>query len=90
MGCLTMGYGVNPINWLHRLFLPSWTWDRSPDHDHPHKRRYTRLYRRKRGIVRNLWIASGLVMIALATPAMILAIAMGTTFLSFVILDETA
>jgi len=81
---------VNPKEWFHRLFLPSWTRDQSPDRDHPHKRRFTRVYRRKQGIVRNLWIASGLAMIVLATPAMVLAITMGTTFLSFVILDETA
>lgn len=81
---------MNPIEWLHRLLLPTWAWDRSPDSNHPHKRRFTPVYRRKKGIVKNLWIASGLVMIVLATPAMALAIAMGTTFLSFVILDETA
>jgi hypothetical protein len=40
--------------------------------------------------VKNLWIASGLVMIVLATPATIMALTLGTTFLSFVILDETA
>jgi hypothetical protein len=81
---------LNPSKWLCRLLLPSWTGDQSPDRDHPHKRRFTRVYRRKKGIVRDLWIASGLVMILLATPAIALAIAMGTAFLSFVILDETA
>lgn len=81
---------MNPIDWLHRLVLPEWTKDESPDHQHPHKRRFTRRYMRKKGIVKNLWIASGLVMILLATPALVLAIALGTTFLSFVILDETA
>ena len=81
---------LSPKDWLNRLLLPHWTRDRSPDHNHPHKRRFTRLYRRKQGIVKNLWIASGLVMIVLATPATIMALTLGTTFLSFVILDETA
>lgn len=76
-------------NWFHRLVLPAWTRDQSPDCDHPHKRRFTPGYRRKKGIVRNVWIASGLVMILQASPALILALALGTTFLSFMILDET-
>lgn len=89
-GLLTMELNVKPKNWLHRFVLPHWTRDRSPDRNHPHKRRFTPIYRRKKGIVKNLWIVSGLVMIALATPAVILALTLGTTFLSFVILDETA
>jgi len=81
---------MNPKDWLHRLVLPQWTHDQSPDQSHPHKRRFTAGYRRKQNIVRNVWIASGLVMILQATPAFILAIALGTTFLSFLILDETS
>jgi len=81
---------MNPKEWLHRLVLPHWTRDRSPDGNHPSKRRFTRIYQRKQGIVKSVWIASGLVMILVATPAMILAITLGTTFLSFVILDETS
>ena len=71
------------------LILPHWVGDRSPDLDHPHRRRFTELYRRKKGIVRNLWLGSGLLMLLVATPALVLAMALGTTFLSFVILDET-
>ena len=78
-----------PRAWLYKLILPHWTRDRSPDQNHPHKRRFTHVYRRKQGIVKNLWIASGLAMIFLATPAMVMALTLGTTFLSFVILDET-
>lgn len=81
---------MNPKEWLHRLVLPHWTRDRSPDCNHPSKRRFTPIYQRKQGIVKNVWIASGLVMILVATPAMVLAITLGTTFLSFVILDETS
>jgi len=80
---------VNPLDWLQRHVLPQWTQDESPDREHPHKRRFTPAYLRKKGIVKNLWIGSGLLMILLATPALMLALTMGTTFLSFVILDET-
>ena len=81
---------LDPKGWLFELILPHWAKDRSPDRNHPHKRRFTGLYRRKKCIVRNLWIGSGLLMIVVATPALILAMALATTFLSFVILDETA
>lgn len=74
---------------IRRIVLPQWTEDRSPDRHHPHRRRFTKGYRRKRGIVKNVWIASGLVMAIQASPAIIVALALGTTFLSFVILDET-
>jgi hypothetical protein len=60
-----------------------------PDEDHPHRRRFTPGYRRKRGIVKNVWIGSALVMI-LQPPAIVVAMVLGTTFLSFVILDETS
>lgn len=75
--------------WLRQAVLPRWAEDRCPDHEHPHRRRFTAVYRRKQCIVKNVWIASGLVMAVLASPAIIIAMALGTTFLSFVILDET-
>jgi hypothetical protein len=80
---------VNPQEWIRRLIMPRWVEDRAPQHDHPHWRRFTAKYRRKRSIVKNVWIVSGLVMALEASPAIIVAMALGTTFLSFVILDET-
>jgi hypothetical protein len=76
-------------SWLQKYLLPNWADDRSPDADHPHRRRFTRRYRKKQDIVKNVWICSGLLMLVQATPAAILALGLGTTFLSFVILDET-
>ena len=80
---------MNKPGWIQRHVLPHWVQDRSPDSRHPHRRRFTAGYRRKQGIVKNIWIASGLVMVIHASPALIVAMALGTTFLSFVILDET-
>lgn len=54
---------------------------------HPGWRRYTRRYRRKRSLVKNVWIVSGLMMIGLPAAAPVLAL--GTTFIAFMILDET-
>ena len=76
--------------WLKNRILPDWVNDCSPDHEHPHRRRYTARYRRKRCIVKNIWICSGIIMLLQATPALIIALALGTTFLSFMILDETS
>lgn len=76
-------------NWLTQALMPDWLNDTSPDRNHPHRRRFTATYRRKRGIVKNIWIGSGLVMAVQATPAVIISLLIGTTFLSFVILDET-
>ncbi len=56
---------------------------------HPTFRRYTRRYRKKQRIVRDMWILSGLLMLCMPL-SLILILAMGTTFLAFVILDETA
>lgn len=75
--------------WIFALMMPHWTSDRIADDQHPHRRRFTVRYRRKQGIVKNIWIGSGLLMALQSTPAIIFAIALATTFLSFVILDET-
>ena len=56
---------------------------------HPIWRRYTESYRRKRRIVRDLWITIGIVMLNVPTGA-IPVLALGATFASFMILDETA
>jgi len=55
---------------------------------HPHLRRQTERYKRKKRLVRDLWLISGVVMLHLPVN-MILALALATTFLSFTILDET-
>ena len=60
-----------------------------PDKErHPTFRRYTRRYRRKRKIVRDMWIVSGLLMLCVPLNV-ILALLLGTTFLAFMVLDET-
>lgn len=77
------------IEFLRRHLLPIQADDNLPDHTHPHRRRYTAAYRRKLSICKNIWIVSGLIMIAQATPAGILGLGLVTTILSFAILDET-
>lgn len=55
---------------------------------HPSWRRTTHKYQQKKKLVRDLWIGSGLLMIP-APPMLVLAMALTTTLLAFVILDET-
>lgn len=74
--------------WLQHL-LPDWADDSTPDAAHPHRRRFTQRYRRKQGIVKNVWIVSGAIMILNGALATIIALSLATTFLSFMILDET-
>lgn len=74
---------------LRNILLPDWAKGNCGDANHPHWRRYTASYRRKRGICKNIWICSGLLMCLQATPAVIIGLGLGTTFLSFMILDET-
>ena len=69
--------------------LPDWAHDSTPDATHPHRRRFTKRYRRKQAIVKNLWIVSGGIMILDGALATIVALLLGTTFMSFMILDET-
>ena len=76
-------------DWINRKLLPDWVNDRSPDEYHPHRRRFTSAYRRKRGIVKSVWICSGIVMACQASLVLIITLTLGTTFLSFVILDES-
>lgn len=79
-----------PGSQLFAWFLPHWAQSRHPDPNHSHRRRFTAAYRRKREIVKSLWIASGLVMLAFPLLPLIVGLSLFTTFMAFVVLDETA
>ncbi len=55
---------------------------------HASWRRYTRKYRRKQSIVRDVWLVSGALMLVVSTGGALI-LALGTAFISFMILDET-
>lgn len=52
-------------------------------------RRHTAKYKRKQSLVKSIWITSGLIMLTNPVLPFIAALSLLTTFLSFVILDET-
>jgi hypothetical protein len=74
------------LEWL----LPDWVLNSSGDPNHCHGRRFTRAYRKKQEMVKSLWICSGLTMLIVPVMPYVASAALFTTFLSFVILDETA
>lgn len=74
---------------IDRLLMQDYLEQRCRDGTHPHSRRLTTAYRRKRGVVKNVWIISGLVIAFQGSLVIVSVIMLGTTFLSFVILDET-
>ncbi|MEH6823622.1 MAG: hypothetical protein V7629_06925 [Motiliproteus sp.] len=59
------------------------------DTNHAQARLQTTRYRAKKRIVRGLWIATGLLMLAFPLTHFIVTLGLFTTFLSFTILDET-
>ena len=60
-----------------------------PNRHHPFERLRTSRYRAKKRVVRGLWIACGILMLAYPISHFIITLALFTTFLSFTILDET-
>jgi hypothetical protein len=60
-----------------------------PDDAHPHRRRFTRRYRRKKEIAKNIWIACGLVMLLNPVFPFVAVVALVATFSAFIVLDET-
>ncbi|WP_210394968.1 hypothetical protein [Motiliproteus sediminis] len=55
----------------------------------PHAGVHARRYDRKKRVVRGLWFASGLMMLAFPITQFVVTLGLFTTFLSFTILDET-
>jgi hypothetical protein len=80
---------MTPLETVRRYLLPEYVEKPIPDHKHPHRRRYTARYRRRLGICKSIWIVSGLVMAVNPTPEILFTLGLGTTFLSFMILDES-
>ncbi|AMO54787.1 hypothetical protein [Endozoicomonas montiporae] len=61
-----------------------------PDPGHFSRRRLTRQYKAKKALVRNVWIAACSLMLINPVLPVALIIALPTTLLSFMILDETS
>lgn len=76
---------IRLIEWI----LPEWANNHCADPSHSHGRRYTESYRKKKEIVKSVWMGSGVVMLAFPALPLVAALGLLTTFLSFVILDET-
>lgn len=75
---------------LPALRLGAWCRRNRCEHSSAHQRRLTAPYRRKQRLVRQLWLASALVILLQPQLALALILGLLTTFVSFAILDETA
>jgi hypothetical protein len=79
----------NPLSPLARHLLPDHLLDCRPDPNSPHRRRFTHGYRRKMGLVKNLWIGAGLLVLFHPSPVVLLTAGLSMTFVAFTLLDET-
>ncbi len=70
---------------LALLLCPGWFNRQQPVADHTRSPRY----QAKKRIVKGIWIASGLMMLAYPLLPFIVTLGLFTTFLSFTILDES-
>ena len=70
--------------------VPLWYQRFQPDSSHFHQRRYTPAYIRKRRIVKCLWAAAGVVVLCFPVLPLIVGLTLFLTFVSFLILDESA
>lgn len=75
---------------LLTLLKPAWMQRKDPDEEHFYRRTFTKRYQAKLRLVKNLWIVSGLLMLAFPLLPFIASLGLFTTFISFSILDETA
>ena len=59
------------------------------DLGHCHYRRLQKSYKKKQSLIKNFWIAAGLITLAFPFLAVAIILSIVTTFISFSILDET-
>ena len=79
------------IRWLLlvvQLFLPAWRQSVMPDRRHAYGRTLTKRYQARKSMVKNFWIASGAVMVIMPALPIVIGLALFTTFVSFMYLDE--
>lgn len=81
------------FRWLEvllNLLLPQWRHRQKPDENHSYGRTLSRRYRARKGVVKNFWIVAGAAMLLNPILPVIIVLALFTTFLSFMYLDEAA
>lgn len=70
------------------LFLPVWRQSLAPNARHPFARTLTSDYLARKSIVKNFWIVSGALMVLVPVMPFVVGLALFTTFVSFMYLDE--
>jgi len=80
---------MKPLDDIVHFLMPNWHSDCRPDPNHPHRRRFTEIYRRKRCMVKNCWLVVGALAAISTSASIILVLGLSMALLSFVLLDET-
>lgn len=80
--------GMALLRFYLHLLLPEWMDNQHPDSRHFFRRKFTPAYRARLRCVRRLWLGSGLLMLALPIPPVVISLGLFTTFISFSLLDE--
>ncbi len=83
-----MVMGIALLRFYLYLLLPEWMSNQYPDSRHFFRRKFTSAYRARLRCVRRLWLGSGLLMLALPIPPVVITLGLFTTFISFSLLDE--
>ncbi|WP_296060718.1 hypothetical protein [uncultured Amphritea sp.] len=81
--------GFELIRFYLRLMLPEWMQVTYPDGSHFFRRKFTAAYKARLRWVYRIWIGSGLLMLAIPAPPVVIGLGLFTTFISFSLLDET-
>lgn len=74
---------------LSHLYSQEFIYLEGPHISHHHYRRFSKRYKKKQGLVKNIWIGVGLFAIIFPFLPLIMVLTLSTTFVSFTILDET-
>ena len=74
---------------LQMLFQPNWVRHRNPDSEHFYRRTLTPQHRAKKRLIYYIWVSVLLTMLIIPSLAYAFAASLFTTFVSFMILDET-
>ncbi len=75
--------------WYQYLLSGYYNQELIVDSEHPHYRRFTARYKKKKSLVKSIWIGVGLITLLFPLLHVVFSLTLLTTFVSFSILDET-
>ncbi len=77
------------LDWVYKGLLPAWRISKKLDSSHAYYRTQTNAYKARKSMVKNFWIAAGILVLLNPSLHVAVIVALFTTFLSFMYLDES-